>query len=153
MVEEAQGRGGAVVRPDWNQIRREYVTTGASQRDLSKKYNVSKSLIAKRAKEENWLEKRGQYVGRIDAKVEQQTEKIFVDQTARLYEATNKLLDKVFQLLDLEEALAPRDLKSLSSTLTDIKLLRAKDDTEIAVAENTISVRFINNDWDGGDDA
>lgn len=136
------------MRPDWNQIRREYITTGASQRDLSKKYNVSKSLIAKRAKEENWLEKRGQYVGKIDAKVEQQTEKIFVDQTARLYEATNKLLDKVFQLLDLEDALAPRDLKSLSSTLTDIKLLRAKDDSEIAVAENQLTVRWVGNDWD-----
>ena len=141
------------MRADWNKIRREYITTGASQRDLSKKYGVSKSLIARKAKEENWLEKRGQYVGKVDAKVEQKTESILVDQTARLYEATNKLLDKVFQLLDLDDALAPRDLKSLSSTLMDVKMLRAKDDSEVAALENQITVKWIGNDWDGDGNA
>ena len=141
------------MRADWNQIRREYVTTGASYRDLAKKYGVSVGMIAKKSKSEKWIEKREQYVYKVDTKVEQKAQDIKIDQTARLYEATNKLLDKVFQLLDLEDALAPRDLKSLSSTLTDIKLLRAKDDTEIAVAENEITVRFVGNNWEGDDDA
>ena len=89
----------------------------------------------------------------MNAKVVQKTENIVVDQTARLYQATDKLLDKVFQLLDLDDALAPRDLKSLSSTLMDVKMLRAKDDTEVAALENQITVRFVGNDWDGDADA
>lgn len=141
------------MRADWNKIRREYVTTGASQRDLSKKYGVSKSLIARKAKEENWVDKRGQYVGKVDAKVEQKAESILVDQTARLYEATDMLMDKVFQLLKLKEPLAPRDLKSLSSTLMDVKMLRAKDDSEVAALENQITVKWVGRDWDGDDSA
>ena len=141
------------MRADWNQIRREYVTTGASYRDLAKKYGVSVGMIAKRSKAEDWINKREHHVNTIDTKVEQKVQEIKVDQTARLYEATDKLLNKVFQLLDMDDALAPRDLKSLSSTLTDIKLLRVKDDTEVAALENQITVKWIGNDWDGDADA
>ena len=141
------------MRADWEKIRHEYVTTGASQRDLSKKYGVSKTAIQRRAKDEKWLDKRDQFVTRMNAKVVQKTENIVVDQTARLYQATDKLLDKVFQLLDLDDALAPRDLKSLSSTLMDVKMLRVKDDNEIDALENQITVRWIGNDWDGDEDA
>jgi len=141
------------MRADWNKIRREYITTGASYRDLSEKYGISKSLIAKRSRAEEWVKKRGQYVDRVDAKVAQKAENIIVDQTARLYEATDKLLDKVFQLLDLDDALAPRDLKSLSSTLMDVKMLRTKDDSEVTALENQITVKWVGNDWEGDDNA
>ena len=141
------------MRADWNQIRREYITTGASQRYLAKKFGISKTAIQRKCKLEGWVEKRDQHIAKVNAKVDQRTEDALVDQNTRLIQATNKLLDKVFQLLDLEDALAPRDLKSLSSTLTDIKLLRAKDDTESAVAEKEITVRFVGNEWDGDDDA
>ncbi len=137
------------MRADWNKIRHEYVTTGASQRDLSKKFGVSKTAIQRKATEEKWVEQRDQFVTRMNAKVVQKTESIVIDQTARLYQATDKLLDKVFQLHDLDDALAPRDLKSLSSTLMDVKMLRAKDDSEVAALENQITVKWIGNDWDG----
>ena len=141
------------MRVDWDKVRHEYVTTGASQRDLSKKYGVSKTAIQRRAKDEKWLDKRDQFVTRMNAKVVQRTESIVIDQTERLYLATDKLLNKVFQLLDMDDALAPRDLKSLSSTLTDIKMLRAKDDSEVTALENQITVKFVGNDWDGDPDA
>ena len=141
------------MRADWNQIRREYVTTGASYRDLAKKYGVSVGMIAKKSKSEKWIEKREQYVYKVDTKVEQKAQDIKIDQTARLYEATNKLLDKVFQLLDLEDALAPRDLKSLSSTLMDIKMITGvKTDAEKAAEQpaagedNTILIMGMSNE-------
>ena len=137
----------------WNKIRQEYITTGCSQRYLAKKYKISQSLVARRSKEENWIERRNQYITGVDSKVEQKAQDVIIDQTARLYEATNKLLDKVFQLLDLDDALAPRDLKSLSSTLMDVKMLRAKDDSEVAALENQITVKWIGNDWDGDGNA
>ena len=141
------------MKTDWNQIRREYITTRASYRDLAKKFGISFSFIAKKSRAENWPEQRAQYIHRLDTKVEQKAERVLVDQTARLYEATDKLLNKVFQLLDMDDALAPRDLKSLSSTLTDIKMLRAKDDSEVTALENQITVKFVGNDWDGDSDA
>ena len=141
------------MKTDWDQIRREYITTRASFRDLAKKFGLSYSFIAKRSRAENWPEQREKYIHRIDTKVEQKTERVLIDQTARLYQATDKLLDKVFQLLDLDDALAPRDLKSLSSTLMDVKMLRAKDDSEVAALENQITVKWIGNDWDGDGNA
>lgn len=137
------------MRADWLKIRHEYITTAISQRELCKKYGVSRSAFYKKCQAEKWNDKREKHQSQTEAKVIQIAQNKAIDQTARLYEATDKLLDKVFQLLDLDDALAPRDLKSLSSTLMDVKMLRAKDDSEVAALENQITVKWIGNEWDG----
>ena len=141
------------MRADWVKIRHEYITTSISQRELCRKYDVSRSAFWKKCHDEKWNEKREKHQSQVESKVIQMAETKAIDQTARLYEATDKLLNKVFQLLDMDDALAPRDLKSLSSTLTDIKMLRAKDDSEVTALENQITVKFVGNDWDGDPDA
>ena len=57
--------------------------------------------------------------------------------------AADKLLAKVYQLLDLDDALAPRDLKSISSTLLDIKMLTdVRDDDG---DKEPVTIRFAGN--------
>ena len=108
---------------DWAAIRQDYLLTEASQRDLAKKYGVSKSLIAKKAKEEDWKGKRGQFMDKVGNEVIEATKEIAVNRALAICESADKLLVKVNQLLDLEDALSPRDLKSLSSTLLDLKMI------------------------------
>ena len=43
---------------DWKQMRKEYISGGASYRGLAAKYGVSKASVERRAKEECWVDKR-----------------------------------------------------------------------------------------------
>ena len=101
----------------------DYILTGASFRDLAEKYGVSKSSIAKKCKTGGWVDKRGQFVDKVDKDVLVATKEVAVNRAMAICESADKLLVKVNQLLDLDDALSPRDLKSLSSTLLDLKMI------------------------------
>ena len=53
-----KGAAGFVV--DWNEIRKEYIQGGVSYRELAAKYGVPLKNLARRAKDENWVELRKQ---------------------------------------------------------------------------------------------
>lgn len=125
---------------DWAAIRQDYLLTDASQRDLAKKYGVSKSLIAKKAKDEDWKGKRGQFLDKVGNEVLEATKEIAVNRALAICESADKLLVKVNQLLDLEDALSPRDLKSLSSTLLDLKMIHGIKDDDQTEEDNSINV-------------
>ena len=125
---------------DWGAVMQDYILTGASFRDLADKYGVSKSLIAKKCKAGGWVDKRGQFVDKVDKDILVATKEVAVNRAMAICESADKLLVKVNQLLDLEDALSPRDLKSLSSTLLDLKMIHGiKDDAETA-SDETINV-------------
>lgn len=110
------------------QIRIEYVA-GRSLRDIAGEYNVSKSAVAKWAKKYGWPKL--QSIQRKTASLERRygMDSMDVDTEAdtedyqMMRKTCNMVLLKVYALLDLEEALAPRDLKAITSLLVDIKSL------------------------------
>lgn len=79
------------------------------------------------------------------------------DRLGKILESADKLLLKVDQLLALEDALAPRDLKSISSVLVDVMTMQNMDKSgdNPEDSKNTITVRWVDNPWDkeGGDNA
>jgi hypothetical protein len=68
-----------------------------------------------------------------------------VDYAKRLYALAGKVMDKAEELLNLSEPLAPRDLKSLSSTLMDLReLVGVEDDGGQADGSDAVEVVFVN---------
>lgn len=140
---------------DWDAIKREYVTTNTSYTILSQKHGIPRSTIAKQGKVKGWADARKEYVDGLATKVAQEVEKDTIARALAIYRSADKLLDKVNQLLDLEDALSPRDLKSLSSTLMDLKMIHnIKDESEEQkhASEDVTVVRFVGNDWDEEDE-
>ena len=131
----------------WEEIKNEYISTKITQRELAKKYKVDVSNISRRSKEEEWVKLREEYSARIQAKALQHIEETALNFQAQVSESARKLLEKVNELLSLEEALAPRDLKSLSSTLLDLRDILTVH-KEVGEEENGITVTFVNNPWD-----
>ena len=125
---------------DWGAIMQDYILTGASFRDLAEKYGVSKSSIAKKCKTGGWVDKRGQFVDKVDKDVLVATKEVAVNRAMAICESADKLLVKVNQLLDLDDALSPRDLKSLSSTLLDLKMIHGIKDEETSDVSKDINI-------------
>ena len=66
-----------------------------------------------------------------------------VDKRVALYRATDTLLELVQVMLDTAEAMAPRDLQSMSSTLLNIKQLRdIKPDDEDESKAKVVEVKL-----------
>lgn len=141
---------------DWDALKTEYVTTSISQRDLAKKYGLNNVTISKRATADSWMEDRKKHTKRVQARCLHEAENISVTRYKKFLNSLDRLQEKIDQILELDDALPPRDLKSLSSTLTDVKILCGfKDEDE--KDEDSVTVRFVDNDWDtdeeGEDDA
>lgn len=120
-------------------IRADY-TAGMSFRALAETYGIPKSTIAQWAKDEQWPKmasarqtRRATVVRRAiresldssdnsdNSDVGQAEGRSEDYQMLRQY--AEKLLHKADQILDIDDALAPRDLKSVSAMLLDVRTL------------------------------
>ena len=140
---------------DWTSIKNEYISSEISMRKLAAKHNVDLKSIATHSKQEGWVAQRNEYRDRVQAKTLQNIEDAASNFQAEVSDSARKLLDKVNEVLKLEEALAPRDLKSLSSTLLDLRDILAVGEKDNQDNKNSFTVTWVNNPWDeeGTDDA
>lgn len=151
-------------RSDKEVIHLDYITTDLSLRVLAKKHSVAVSTLKKWKDDGHWDVERKALLAdaaqqareKFDTDVAQALNGM-TDRLGKILESADKLLLKVDQLLNLEDALAPRDLKSISSVLVDVMTMQNMDKSGNSEedSKNTITVRWIDNPWDkeGGDNA
>ena len=127
---------------DWAKIKTEYLTTNTSYRELSQKYGVHYTNIAKRAKKEDWQQQRQQHINTVQTKAQQAVERKQVDRAARLDEAADLLLDKVMEFMAMSEDMLvnTQAMKHLSGVLKDIKEIKGfKSDADLREQEARIA--------------
>ena len=107
---------------DWLAIKTEYITTNTSYRKLAQKYNVSYQAICHRSKDEGWIDLREQHTNKIITETLDAIGSDRVDSAVRLYNVTEKALQKIEAVIDDVEPkdIPAKSLKSLTSALKDI---------------------------------
>jgi tRNA-dihydrouridine synthase len=108
---------------DWQKIKTEYITTDTSYRKLAQKHGIDSAVIGRRAKNEEWVKLRQQYVDKTQTKTIDAISNKQVDRASKLISVADLLLDKVKSLVeDSPELLAnTQSIKNLSGVLKDIK--------------------------------
>lgn len=137
-------------RSDKEAIHLEYISTDLSLRVLAKKHNMSVSTLQLWKNNGHWdVERKAMLAAATERAAENlstakaQALDSLTSRQEKTLAAADKLLAKVYQLLELEDALAPRDLKSISSTLLDIKMLTdVRDDVG---DKEPVTIRFAGN--------
>lgn len=135
-------------RSDKEAIHLEYISTDLSLRVLAKKHNMSVSTLQLWKNNGHWdVERKAMLAAATERAAENlstakaQALDSLTSRQEKTLAAADKLLAKVYQLLDLDDALAPRDLKSISSTLLDIKMLTdVRDD---GGDKEPVTIRFV----------
>lgn len=127
---------------DWQKIKTEYITNpDTSYRELSQKYGVHYTNIAKRAKKEDWQQQRKQQANATQTKMIQAVERRKVDRAAKLMDVSDLLLQKIEALVDELDVLdaSPKDIRSLSAAIKDIKEIQMiRSDADIREQEARI---------------
>lgn len=119
----------------WEQIKTEYITQGVSPRELAKKYKVSKNTIYQRAKSEDWEGQKVQFRDETGTKIRDSIQNQMVDDAVKLMSAADALLDRVVEIIDLDNPkhMTPSGVKNLAETLLnlkEIKNIRSDEDIE-----------------------
>lgn len=109
---------------DWKAMKTEYITQGTSYRALSKKYGVNATTIAGRGKAEGWVALREQKANETQARIVDAMEDKKVQRARRMQSVADKVMDRVEGMLDGEEPITAKELKSLCAALRDIKELQ-----------------------------
>lgn len=108
---------------DWNEIMVEYVTGEVGYRDLAEAHGVSLSALSRRAKREEWAEKRTQYRHELATESVQQSLSRRSEQVGRVCAIAEKLCDRVEAVVD---RMAPDDvvtMRRISGVLRDLKVV------------------------------
>lgn len=128
---------------DWAKIKTEYVTNpDASYRELSQKYGVHYTNIAKRAKKEDWQQLRQQHTNAVQTKAQHAVERKQVDRASRLDDAADLLLDKVMEFMVMSEDMLvnTQSMKHISGVLRDIKEIKGvKSEADLREQEARIA--------------
>ena len=108
---------------DWQRIKTEYITTDTSYRELSQKYGVHYTNIAKRAKKEDWQQLRQQQTHTTQTKMIEAVECMKVERATKLLGVSDLLLQKVRERVEALDAIAMRsqEFRHLSATIKDLK--------------------------------
>ena len=109
---------------DWVSIKNEYVNTNTSYRKLAEKYHVSLPTVAKKSKEENWIEYRKQNLNNTCTKVIQKTAAVIVrkevNRIERLTNVSDILLAKLEKAAEqLEDHVVNETCKTKTNTYVD----------------------------------
>lgn len=145
-------------RSDKEVIHLDYISTDLSLRVLAKKHNVSVSTLQHWKAQGHWdIERQAMLATATERAAENlNTDKAqaldsLTGRMEKVLAAADKLLAKVYQLLDLEDALAPRDLKSISSVLVDVMTMQNTVKADDDEAGNAVTVKLAGSmdDWAG----
>lgn len=141
---------------DWIAIKNEYITTDTSYKILADKYPVSKTAIGNRAKKENWVQLKREYLDETCTKVVQEIQDknvdAEVDRVANMLKLTDKAQEQIgiaFGQLDKHmdmfgnvhecEIIDVNKLKKLVAALKDIKeIIKEDSDKDLDKLDNVL---------------
>ena len=126
------------MKPNWTKIRYEYVTTGISYRELALKHSVSFTTLSKGAKREGWTARRKNNDDKLTAKVLEAYNAKEVERRRSLMETADILLENVNRILLMNEDLEPKDVRTLSAALKDLKDVK---NTEADIREQEAKIK------------
>lgn len=107
----------------WQDIKKEYITTRISYRGLEKKYGINYKVIADKGKAEGWKELRSQHSHNTLTKILESDIEQKVSSATRLETVADKVLDIIEAHINALDPIEvdTQSLKHISGILKDIK--------------------------------
>ena len=108
----------------WQKIKAEYAAGGISLRKLSEKYGVSFSTIQKKSMEEKWGDLRKKSRRKTEEKIIDTVSSMEADRVTNIIDVADKLLGKIYEMLDTDVPYNTQNIKNLTSALKDLKEIK-----------------------------
>ena len=109
---------------DWNQAKIRYITTPITKSELAGELGCSRRSVLNHARSEGWDALRQDFDDEVTEQTIEDAKRQAVGFAQNLAETAERLLGKIDAVLDAGEDLSSREIKSLTSAMTDLMGLR-----------------------------
>ena len=99
---------------DWESIKERYISTDISCRELADEFHISRGTLSARASKEKW--------GELRRKRKEG------DKDSRMDRVTEKLLQKMEEVLDQSSNMDSKEIKTMTGALKELRDLQRQDD-------------------------
>lgn len=124
---------------DYSKLKKEYLRSDISQRDLAQKYDVSYGTLRKVAAKEQWTELRNKARTKADEKFIDAISDKEAQEAVDIVSVADKLLGKISKMLE-EGVYNTQNIKNLTSALKDLKEIKGfKSEADIREQEARIA--------------
>ena len=131
---------------DWNNAKIKYITTPITKSELADLLGCSRRTVMRRANDGGWDREKLLYDEGVTERNLADARRQADSFSMYLAEEGEKLLDQIDVILTSNLNLSPRDIKSLSSALTDLQNMRGVRLDESA-ADSRLTVEFVGGEW------
>ena len=106
---------------DWNKIKAEYIAGGTSYRKLAEKYGITLAVLRNVAEREEWVKLKAQAQHKANTKIVDAVSNKEAKKATDIVDVADKLLEKIFEILDEGTIHTTQSVKNLTSALKDLK--------------------------------
>ena len=142
----------------WARIKKDFVATGQSYKQLADKYGIGLSTIKRRAAAEKWMDARRSVAAEVIPILEETgTDTEAVEDTAvivelkrerlsKFMEITDAMMDRISAALTSPEVISPYSLKLLASALRDLREMQGLNRTALDIEEQQARIAKLRSD-------
>jgi len=143
-------------KADWPKMKKEYITSDVSIREISEKYGVSRSQVANHSREERWVEKRKQYQNKVVSKSLARQEEKDVDHMLQIKSAVAKMADSINEMMGDGNQFR-RHISKDKGIIVGERLMKKYDtqairDVTAAIKDLTAAIKNMYGDSDEGEE-
>ena len=144
-------------KPDWLEIRQEYIESGLSMAKLAKKHNVSLSTLKKKAAKEKWtadgrtikrpgspyagVELNPERLAAMDAAVDSEEERL--QRYLRMTDAMAKRIEEALEVVDVYNS---KSISELTKALRDLREIQGLTKTALDIEEQRARIEKLRKD-------
>ena len=139
---------------DWQAIKTEYITTDTSYRKLAQKHGVGYPAICHRSKAEGWISLREQHHNDTITKTLDKISTDEANRAAKIHSVADKLLLRIEAMVDQDEKLDEKALRTLVASVKDLKEIQSvrseldRQEQEARISKLRSDAQQRNNDED-----
>lgn len=105
----------------WEEIKKEYVTTKISMREIARKYGYAVSSVSERAKREGWKKTAERIANRTEQKYIEKVSDARASNADKAMKIIDKLMDKLGKSIDVVKDGDVQAMKQLVGAMKDLR--------------------------------
>lgn len=124
---------------NWEEVKKEYITTKVSLRELSRKYEIPIATLQYHCKKEGWEKTVEQISNKVEQKIIEKISDARVSNADKAMRIIDKLMDKIEESI---KVVKPGDVQATKQLVGAMKDLRDMGVFEVQTTDSNINVSF-----------
>ncbi len=118
------------MKTDWEKARLAYIYGNLSYQEVAEKFGVSRRSVERHASKGDWTALKKAHDGEVAEACRQESIKLGTEFIEELNRDAWKTHSKIALILDMDEPISPRDLRSITGAIYELRMMAGGQDED-----------------------